>query len=494
MSDPWARRLAYGLLDGAVTLTALAVLLALASGAGPTEWVHVAGAVVQLGAGVLGLLLVRRDTRSAPGWLLLAASLGAAVSAFPMTVVEQLDLSSFGVVLLGTVGSLAAVSLFALVTLGVLLFPSGKATTRLGRVLVTTSYVALGFILLGAVTHPGWTLPGREEALPGSAGTVTEALGVLGLMLSVPITVLAAVDVRLRRRRSADDLRRGLRPFEVAAWLNALAGVVAGAVGSTGTIPPWLGAILGQIGVVLAGAAWLAIPHREELFALINLATYGERVDPVRALAELREQTEREAHRRMAEARDAERRRLRSDLHDGLGPTLAGIVLGIEGAERHLGDDQHVRADLAKLRESSRHAVEEVRRLVHALRPPVLDSLGLDGAIRQQAEFLGAASVDTSPLPPLPDGFETGVYFVAVEAMKNASAHADPGSFWVRLSATDRLLLEVHDDGPGVPDAYQPGVGIASMRERTAALGGTLQLLTRVPHGTVVRAEWPVPE
>ena len=168
-------------------------------------------------------------------------------------------------------------------------------------------------------------------------------------------------------------------------------------------------------------------------------------------------------------------------------------MLGIESAERHLDDPARARAELARLHEAGSEAVTEVRRIVYALRPPVLDSLGLDGAIRQQAERLGAARVDLAPLPELTDTLEIGVYLIALEAMKNAAVHARPGSFWVRLAAADRLALEVQDDGPGLTPGYRPGVGIASMRDRAAELGGTFDLLPRRPCGTVVRAEWELP-
>lgn len=131
-----------------------------------------------------------------------------------------------------------------------------------------------------------------------------------------------------------------------------------------------------------------------------------------------------------------------------------------------------------------------MRRIVYDLRPPILDSLGLDGAIREQADRLGASSVEISALPDLPDSLEIGVYLIALEAMKNAATHARPGAFWLRLDAADRLALEVLDDGPGLPAGYRPGAGIRSMRDRAAELGGTLDFLPRQPHGTWLRAEW----
>ncbi|MEU8174155.1 histidine kinase dimerization/phosphoacceptor domain-containing protein [Microbispora hainanensis] len=90
--------------------------------------------------------------------------------------------------------------------------------------------------------------------------------------------------------------------------------------------------------------------------------------------------------------REEERRRLRRDLHDGLGPTLAGIALGIDTVRRATPQDGSVAELLARLREATESAVDDIRRLVYDLRPPILDEPGLAGAVREQAVRLGVGA------------------------------------------------------------------------------------------------------
>lgn len=541
---PWPAR---ALLGAAGLAAALALALAVGSGASPAIWIGIAAAIGYLGVGLLGLLLAARDRRNATGWVLLAGSVGAAL--LPLIDLLIPRAVGFAVVPLTLLRALAAVALSGLFTLGVLIFPEGRGYGWLGRILVPIAAVALALLAIGAMLD----LPASWEGSPGAGTfpTLSWVLILAGFAVVLPLSVLAAVTVTQRRRAAHGDARRGLRLFECVAWLNAVALLGCGALSLLANLPDWFGAVADQTGVVFAVAAWIGIvryrlldlrlvlartlPYlaasllvvgvaalvasllgtitagwlgtgvgvviaaltalvlRDRLQMLANLLVYGRRTDPATERARRLEQALQESHRLLVTARDDERRRIRRDLHDGLGPTLAGIVLGVEGVARHLDDPERAYADLGRLREESRDAVAEVRRIVYALRPPVLDSLGLDGAIREQADRLGAASVEVSALPELPDSIEIGVYLIALEAMKNAATHGRPGDFWVRLAATDGLALEVHDDGPGLPTNYVPGVGIQSMRERAAELGGTFDLIARQPSGTLVRAEWMLP-
>jgi two-component system NarL family sensor kinase len=198
---------------------------------------------------------------------------------------------------------------------------------------------------------------------------------------------------------------------------------------------------------------------------------------------------------RLVAAREEERRRLRRDLHDGLGPTLAGIALGIDTARRALPDGGPPgTADLlVTLREEAERAVTDIRRIAYNLRPPVLDEMGLAGAIQEHATRIGGATVVIPvPLPPLPAAVEVAAYRIAVEAMTNASRHAPGAAVEVSLSVNGRLELQVADAGAGLPAGFRAGVGLRSMRERAAELGGECVLDPRDPHGTVVRASLPL--
>jgi signal transduction histidine kinase len=192
-------------------------------------------------------------------------------------------------------------------------------------------------------------------------------------------------------------------------------------------------------------------------------------------------------------AREEERRRLRRDLHDGVGPSLAGIALGLDSARRALrSDPAAAEQTLRELRRATQESVAEVRRLARDLRPPALDQFGLLGALREQAQRLGGDLELPAELPELPAAVEVAAYRIASEALTNAARHAGAGACRVRLSLNGGLRVEVDDDGIGVPDGYVAGVGIASMRERAEELGGGLRVERRAPSGTRVLATLPL--
>ena len=197
---------------------------------------------------------------------------------------------------------------------------------------------------------------------------------------------------------------------------------------------------------------------------------------------------------RLVAATEDERRRLRRDLHDGLGPALAGVVLGLHRARGRVLADKRDGAErlLAEVADQVQDAVADVRRLVYGLRPPALDELGLLGALDEQARRLGGVVVSGNVNGDLPAAVEVAAYRIALEAMTNASRHAGARECRVTLSVDGALHLDVEDDGMGLPEQYRAGVGIASMRERASELGGVLRVEPRRPRGTAVRAVIPV--
>jgi len=211
-----------------------------------------------------------------------------------------------------------------------------------------------------------------------------------------------------------------------------------------------------------------------------------------------------DSRERLVAAREEERRRIRRDLHDGLGPTLAAIGLRAEVAG-DLVDRDPAEADrvLTELRADVNGALADIRRLVDELRPPALDELGLVGALQAQAGRFGPSpSVDVAadgPIPELPAAVEVAAYRIAVEAMTNAARHAKARSCHVRVgergpgSDTSRTLeLEIEDDGRGLPAAIIPGIGLVSMRERAAEVGGTCTIESLPGRGTRVLARLPL--
>jgi two-component system, NarL family, sensor kinase len=204
---------------------------------------------------------------------------------------------------------------------------------------------------------------------------------------------------------------------------------------------------------------------------------------------------------RLIEAREDERRRLRRDLHDGLGPQLTGVTFKADAAHNLLTTDpQRSEGLLDEVRADVRAAITDIRRLIHALRPSALDELGLVGALEQRVHDLGAGADHGGPairleapacLPALPPGVELAAYRVAVEALTNAARHAQARQVVVGVRIDEDLHVEIVDDGHGRDGSWQPGVGLSTMHERVAELGGSLTAGPGTDGGRVV-ATFPV--
>lgn len=218
----------------------------------------------------------------------------------------------------------------------------------------------------------------------------------------------------------------------------------------------------------------------------------------VRLTADLQHSRER-----LVTTREEERRRLRRDLHDELGPTLASQALKLDAALELLGDDQsQVGALLVDIKTQTQGIVANIRRLVYELRPPALDELGLVSALRAHVgQYSGATnglhiSIEAPPdgLPPLSAAVEVAAYRIALEATTNVVRHAHARECAVRFSMMNSrgLQLEISDDGVGLPREKIAGVGLNSMRERAEELGGTLIIESLPTHGTRVLAKLPL--
>lgn len=207
---------------------------------------------------------------------------------------------------------------------------------------------------------------------------------------------------------------------------------------------------------------------------------------------------------RLVTAREEERRRLRRDLHDGLGPTLTAVALQIDATRNVLRSDPAAADELLKnLRAEVKSSIDGIRRLVYDLRPPALDELGLVRALREQAAGFvraGSARLDglhvtveaADDLPPLPAAVEVAAYRIGAEAVTNVARHAKASHCELRLTVNGALEVQVTDDGIGAGASWRPGVGLASMRERAAELGGTLSVEPSASSGTRVLAKLPL--
>ena len=204
-------------------------------------------------------------------------------------------------------------------------------------------------------------------------------------------------------------------------------------------------------------------------------------------------------------AREEERRRIRRDLHDGLGPTLASQTLKLDAVLDLLADDpqaagQHVK----QLKSQTQQMVADIRRLVYELRPPALDELGLLEALRAHVAQMNGMngrlriSIDAAPepLPALPAAIEVAAYRIALEGVTNVIRHAQAQDCRMEFVVTEAeqlpcLTLTITDDGLGLPAQFQSGLGLISMRERAEELGGKCEIVSDSQGGTRVTAVLP---
>jgi signal transduction histidine kinase len=238
-----------------------------------------------------------------------------------------------------------------------------------------------------------------------------------------------------------------------------------------------------------------------DLARQVSVATHG-----VQVMADLQRSREQ-----LVLTREEERRRLRRDLHDGLGAQLAALALQA-GALRHTVAKDAAQAEVqaGELQAELRAAVGDIRRLVHGLRPPALDELGLLPALHQRVTRFGseAPAIRNDPgltvsldapaeLPPLSAALEVAIYRIVDEALVNVVRHANARHAWVRVEAVapGRLLVSIADDGGGLPAVRGAGVGLLSMRERAEELGARFTIGSgRNGQGTLVTVDFPLPD
>ncbi len=200
-------------------------------------------------------------------------------------------------------------------------------------------------------------------------------------------------------------------------------------------------------------------------------------------------------------AREEERRRLRRDLHDGLGPTLASLSQRIDAASSLVTQQpEEAVALLQTIKGQMRSTISDLRRLVYALRPPVLDEFGLISAIRdhtipsQQSSGVHISLSAPEELPPLSAATEVAAFRIVEEALTNVVRHAQAQQCQIclELTGTSELVMTITDNGKGLPQTYQASVGMHSMRERAEELGGRCTVQTRPTGGTQVSVSLPL--
>jgi two-component system, NarL family, sensor kinase len=264
------------------------------------------------------------------------------------------------------------------------------------------------------------------------------------------------------------------------------------------------------VGLLLAGQRGAGEPFSPtDRRILENLARQaGPAVHAVQLTTELQN-----ARMQLVTAREEERRRLRRDLHDGLGASLAALNLEAGVLRRTIRSNPEKAETMAdEIKADLRSTIEDIRRLVYELRPPTLDQLGLVAAVRAQAAQCTRSVVkddaDGGPpmlqieveapekLPPLPAAVEVAAFRIIQESLTNVVRHANARRCIVRIELSQALTVEVEDDGVGLHYSRHKngGVGLLSMGERALELGGTFAVTPGKVGGSRVRAVLPVIE
>jgi len=241
-----------------------------------------------------------------------------------------------------------------------------------------------------------------------------------------------------------------------------------------------------------------------EMRVLQNLARQaGAAVQNVQLTADLQR-----SRQTLVTAREEERHRLRRDLHDGIGPTMAGLTLKLDAAKDLVtsglesGKNEELREAvqlLDELKSQTQESVKNIRQIVHTLRPPSLDVLGLIPSLQAHfGQVVTPRSLNiqmvTVPqrFPRLSAAIEVAAYHIILESVTNVINHAQARRCEVSLALeNESLKINIKDDGIGIPMTHNHGIGLDSMHERADELGGHLKLSSS-SSGTLVRAEIPI--
>jgi signal transduction histidine kinase len=504
-------------LSDALVLATGAVATA-ATAAGRATWAGVGGlanAIVVLCLGWVLFESTRADERRRVLWVILGACVVTPTTA--LLLVGMNDTDAVTMVATGVVAAVLALALPLCAAVAVL----NPRIVDVREVGSRVSVLTVMFALTASVYLGG------EAAIT----TITGVPATRTQRLILVVLVAAGFHPVMRRVRSAvDEVLFGERPDPIDT-LSRLGTLLA-----TGSAPPqWLEtlryalavpgvelrqdgnavAVSGQLddhviavtplraGAEHVGDLVIALPADQLQVAPTTSAVLGLVAPPLAQALHADRLTHQltASQGRVVTALEEERRRMRRDLHDGLGPTLTGIAYSADAAANLTqADPDQAREILRRLRTDAADAIAEIRRIVYGLRPRALDELGLVGAVRAQTASLRCA--DGTPLvvefdvpaqlPDLPAAVEVVAYRVAVEALTNVARHAHVNQADLHLHvAGARLLLTIHDGGHGGGDRWTPGVGITSMHERVGQIGGTL-IIDRGMNGTTVTTEIPL--
>ncbi|WP_416981357.1 sensor histidine kinase [Streptomyces sp. T028] len=502
-------------VDVLVVVTGTGCAVTAVSGAAAAQITTGIAAGAAMCAGVWVLFeLTSGDDRRRVLWLVLGATASTLAGMLLFAAANSLPLGP-----LGEVVAMGALSLILPATIAVALVAPRKADVR---VVMRGAVVLVVMLALSAAVYEGaaslWEMV--TGARPGKGVPALLAAVIAAGYHPVRLRVEASMDEMLFGRsadavetltRLGTDLTAGAPPPLWLHTLRATLGVpgialrqdgatiaTAGTVDAHHTTLTSLRAGSEQVGDLVVGLppGHLRLPPAAAAVVELVAAPLAQALHAARLTEQLRV-----SRGRVVTALEEERRRMRRDLHDGLGPTLTGVVYNADAAVNLIATDPERAVEtLRALRADVGDAIAEVRRIVYGLRPRALDELGLVEAVRQRIAHLRCADgrplavTITAPgvLPPLPAAVEVAAYRVAVEAVTNIARHADvaTATLTVELSGTESLRVVAADTGR-CTEPWTHGVGIQSMHERVEQIGGVLTIRT-TSEGATITADLPL--
>jgi signal transduction histidine kinase len=491
--------------------------------------VYLAWPAVVLGLAVLGSRALFGEPRVRARTRVMAITVAASMVAFSLwTFLPGVVLIEFGVY-----ASLLALPIAAIH--GILRYGAfdiapgdrGRSVARSSNLLITVLYaigVATPAVLLSAQLRVvpsvlittlvavallpvrSWLQRRLHRALFGDRDRQLLMLSELGARLE------QAVEPRELLTRLAEAVREGLGAswvqIRLASADGALAGTPVGAAGEVaGAGEPVESCdlvrgdeTLGRIEVGPRRRGEYSDAQRTLLRTVAGQAAAS--VANVRLTAQLAQQLDEltASRERLVAAQDDERKRLERDLHDGIQQTVVAQIAGLRLARNRLQRGELTPEELTELQDQARETLTDLRELARGIHPPVLSDNGLVAAVESSvARFpipLTIEADDDVRAERFPDEVETTAYYVVREALANTAKHANATRASVELARNNgHLRIAISDDGTGIGSfapAQASSGGLANIRDRVAALRGTVSISGNEPSGTTVLVELPV--
>ncbi|MGH2429107.1 MAG: sensor histidine kinase [Candidatus Limnocylindria bacterium] len=462
------------LIIGAGLVVALFLSPALAPGLGTDALFSAVLPIGFLAAGAVAEVLRPSHPIGARLVLVGVLHLGAVVGSLVVYAVRGTPVPATGI---GGVSGLAFALGFVVLLDLLARYPDGRYAWRWSRVIVRGALVAaVVFVALSVLASP--TIPQilELESMPPNPSFVPALEEVAGIGGSIALAPLLGLALLVGRYPSAPETDRRQMRWPIMTTLLVVAGIAA-----SGLLEATVGATI-QTGLFVA--LGVALPGS----LLVGLLRHSEEADRLAAL--------QASGARIAEAEEAERRRIERDLHDGAQQQLIALLARVELARVQLTDEA-AKAELDEVAEGIRQVHRDLRELARGIHPAILTDRGLPEAIASAAARLPmriaveiAPAVATVRHAPAVEG---AAYLFVLEALTNVAKHAGAEAARVQVASDGETLeVTVEDAGVGFDPADElDGSGLTNMRDRLAAVGGRLLVESRRGGGTTLRGLFP---